>query len=70
MPRSLFETALNELVDNAQQPKQEKIASLQEKVAEVNGDVAKSLVKLAHMLRESQQEPTYEDLIQFVGGIN
>jgi len=70
MPRSLFETALNELVENAQQPQQEKIASLQEKVAEVNGDVAKSLVKLAHMLRESQQEPTYEDLIQFVGGIN
>jgi hypothetical protein len=68
MPRSLFETALNELVENAQTPMQEKVASLEEKVAEVDGTVAKSLVKLAHMLRESQQEPTYEDLINFIGG--
>jgi|LauGreDrversion4_2_1035121.scaffolds.fasta_scaffold09407_5 hypothetical protein len=68
MARSLFEAALNDLVEEAQIPQQEKVASLQEKVAEVDGTVAKSLVKLAHLLRESQQEPTYEDLINFIGG--
>lgn len=68
MARSKFESALQDLIEEAQAPQQEKVASLQEKVAEVNGSVAKSLVKLAHILRESEQSPTYEDLYEFIGG--
>jgi len=69
MSNSKFEKALARIVDEASKPKANmtKQASLEKRVAELDGDVAKSLTKLASLLRQESVEPTYKDILDFIG---
>ena len=69
MSSSKFEKTIARIVDEASKPEPNltKQASLENRVSELDGDVAKSLTKLASILREEYFEPTYQDLIDFIG---
>ena len=69
MASSKFEKTLSRIVDEASQPQptMTKEASLEQRVAELDGDVAKSLTKLASLLRQESVEPTYQDILDFIG---
>ena len=68
MSNSKFEKTLARIVDEASrpQPTLTKEASLNQRMAELDGDVAKSLTKLASLLRQESVEPTYQDIIDFI----
>ena len=68
MPNSKFENTLASIVREAHapQPAMTKEASLEQRVAELDGDVAKSLTKLASLLRRESVEPTYKDILDFI----
>lgn len=69
MKTSKFEQSLATILADAQQPvQQEKLASLETRLEDLNGDVARSLTKLASMVREVSVEPTYNDVIRFIEG--
>ena len=69
MSSSKFEKTIARIVDEASRPETNltKQASLENRVSELDGDVAKSLTKLASILREESFEPTYQDLLDFIG---
>ena len=69
MANSKFEKTLARIVDEASRPQpiMTKQASVEQRVAELDGDVAKSLTKLASLLRQESVEPTYQDIIDFIG---
>ena len=69
MANSKFEKTLARIVDEASRPvpTMTKQASLEHRVAELDGDVAKSLTKLASLLRQESVEPTYQDILDFIG---
>jgi hypothetical protein len=67
MKTSKFEQSLATILAEAQQPaQQEKLASLENRLENINGDVARSLTKLASLVREVSVEPTYNDLIRYI----
>jgi hypothetical protein len=70
MASSKFEKTLARIVDEASkpQPVMTKQASLEQRIDELDGDVAKSLTKLASLLRQESLEPTYQDILDFIGG--
>ena len=69
MKTSKFEQSLATILADAQKPvQQEKLASLETRLEDLNGDVARSLTKLASMVREVSVEPTYNDVIRFIEG--
>ena len=69
MKTSKFEQSLATILEEAQKPaQQEKLASLETRLEDLNGDVARSLTKLASMVREVSVEPTYNDVIRFIEG--
>lgn len=69
MASSKFEKTLARIVDEASkpQPVMTKQASLEQRIDELDGDVAKSLTKLASLLRQESLEPTYQDILEFIG---
>lgn len=69
MANSKFEKTLARILDEASSPQPALIkqASLEQRVAELDGDVAKSLTKLASLLRQETLEPTYQDILDFIG---
>lgn len=69
MASSKFEKTLARIVDEASkpQPVMTKQASLEQRIDELDGDVAKSLTKLASLLRQESLEPTYQDILDFIG---
>ena len=69
MANSKFENTLARIVDEASSPQitMTKEASLEQRVAELDGDVAKSLTKLATLLRQESVEPSYQDILDFIG---
>ena len=69
MANSKFEKTLSRILEDASkpQPVMTKQASLEERVEKLDGDVAKSLTKLASLLREESMEPTYRDILNFIG---
>jgi|DEB0MinimDraft_4_1074332.scaffolds.fasta_scaffold140092_3 hypothetical protein len=69
MRKSKFEQSLDAiLVEANNQDTMDKVASLDADIEELNGDVAKSLTKIASILRRTSTEPTYQDMIDFIGG--
>jgi hypothetical protein len=67
MATSKFEQALANIIEEAHNEPIEKVASVDERIEALNGDVAKSLTKVASVLREVSTEPTYQDILDFIG---
>ena len=69
MSNSKFEKTLARIVHEASkpQPTLTKVASFEKRVAELDGDVAKSITKIATLLRQESSEPTYQDILDFIG---
>lgn len=67
MATSKFEQALVDIIQEAQSEPTEKVASVEQRIEALNGDVAKSLTKIASILREVSAEPTYQDILDFIG---
>jgi len=67
MATSKFEQALVNIIQEAQSEPIEKVASVEQRIEALNGDVAKSLTKIASVLREVSTEPTYQDILDFIG---
>ena len=69
MANSKFEKTLARIVHEASkpQPTMTKQASMEQRLTELDGDVAKSLTKLASLLRQESVEPTYQDILDFIG---
>ena len=69
MANTKFEQTLASILEAATSPEveQTKVASLETRLEELDGDVAKSLVKVANKLRTISTEPTYPDMIAFIG---
>jgi hypothetical protein len=70
MSSSKFEKTLARIVHEAQQPQRTmtKQASLEQRIDKLDGDVAKSLSKIASLLRQESAEPTYQDIMNFIEG--
>lgn len=69
MFNSKFEETIARIVEDASKPQPEltKEASLTQRIDQLDGDVAKSLTKLASVLRQESVEPTYQDILDFIG---
>ena len=69
MVTSKFEQAIAKIVEEGTKPEPvlTKVASMEERLENLDGDVAKSLTKIASILRNQSIEPSYQDIIDFIG---
>ena len=69
MSTSKFEKAIARIVEEGSrpQPTMTKVASLEQRIDTLDGDVAKSITKIASLLRSQSIEPSYQDIIDFIG---
>lgn len=69
MRKSKFEQSLDRILDEANSEEtRSKLASLETDIEELDGEVAKSLSKLASVVRRVSTEPTYQDILNFIEG--
>ena len=69
MRKSKFEQSLDRILDEANSAEtRSKLASLETDIEELDGEVAKSLSKLASVVRRVSTEPTYQDILNFIEG--
>tara|TARA_Y100000310_G_scaffold279754_1_gene299077 strand:- start:192 stop:428 length:237 start_codon:yes stop_codon:yes gene_type:complete len=72
---SKLDATINSIVENATSSFAETLVSSQEKTAAPRADLnmdltdVEGLCKLAQVLKETNIEPSYEDLYNFVGGL-
>ena len=69
MSTSKFEKAIARIVEEGSrpQPAMTKVASLENRIDTLDGDVAKSITKIASLLRSQSIEPSYQDIVDFIG---
>jgi hypothetical protein len=69
MSTSKFEKAIARIVEEGSrpQPAMTKVASLEKRIDTLDGDVAKSITKIASLLRSQSIEPSYQDIVDFIG---
>jgi|7_EtaG_2_1085326.scaffolds.fasta_scaffold237368_2 hypothetical protein len=69
MTTSKFEKAIARIVEEGTRPEPvlTKVASIEKRLDNLDGDVAKSLTKIASILRNQSIEPSYQDIIDFIG---
>jgi hypothetical protein len=69
MATSKFEQTIAHIVAEGTkpQPAMTKVASLEKRIDTLDGDVAKSITKIASLLRSQSIEPSYQDIIDFIG---
>tara|TARA_Y100000310_G_C20580710_1_gene762825 strand:- start:610 stop:825 length:216 start_codon:yes stop_codon:yes gene_type:complete len=69
MSTSKFEKTIARIVEEASkpQPTMTKVASLEQRIENLDGDVARSLTKVASLIRQQSIEPSYQDIIDFIG---
>ena len=69
MSTSKFEKAIARIVEEGTKPQpiMTKVASLEQRIDTLDGDVAKSITKIASLLRSQSIEPSYQDIIDFIG---
>jgi len=69
MTTSRFEQAIAKIVEEGTRPEPvlTKVASVEKRLEDLDGDVAKSLTKIASLLRNQSVEPSYQDVIDFIG---
>ena len=69
MRKSKFEQSLDRILDEANSAEtRSKLASLETDIEELDGEVAKSISKLASVVRRVSTEPTYQDILNFIEG--